>query len=73
MCLKIHMDFIPTNFTMINKETIILCKNVAFITWLARFLMIFKNSVATAGYLILPWKLKGLKLFLRVCWNPSKK
>ena len=54
MCLKIHMDFIPTNFTMINKETIILCKNVAFITWLARFLMIFKNSVATVGYLILP-------------------
>ena len=54
MCLKIHMGFVPTNFTMINKETIILCKNVAFITRLTRFLMIFKNSVATAGYLILP-------------------
>ena len=39
------MGFIPINFTMINKK-----KNILriFITWSTKFLLIFKNAIATA-------------------------
>ena len=44
----------------------------SMITWSTKFLLIFKNSIATACYLIFPWKLRDLKYFLGISWNPSK-